>query len=369
MIPLPRATRRIAAVLVLCLPAVALAQTPAAGRGSARSKWEIELHGGASIASGSTGGTTGTLPQGQAMTAGVGFPSLRVSSWLFGDGAALFNSAIALAGRAERIAPLDAILTGPAAEYRSGAAVGFRLIRTLSSRFDAEFSVDYAPGALAVSEASATKIEATRQSFTTAYTALFSTAPSLFANRTVSSAATVEKTAGGRMFVGGGVRMHVSAGRRRAYLVGGVAMTRDAGASPGATIDSSYSFTNTAQTPFSINESEDVAIHFRSSTSVVGMAGLGFDVASWARSGLRIDARVFLGMDKIETVLDAQGTPRDGAPAGANWTPTSPAIQWSNNQDLAGQSSLSGSVSGFTTLTGSHFQAPVVVTIGYFFRF
>jgi len=78
---------------------------------------------------------------------------------------------------------------------------------------------------------------------------------------------------------------------------------------------------------------------------------------------------VFLGMDKVETVLDAQGTPHDSDPAGAVYTFTNPGIQWSGNQQSLGRSSLSGAVDGFATLTGRHFQAPVAVTVGYFFRF
>jgi hypothetical protein len=146
-------------------------------------------------------------------------------------------------------------------------------------------------------------------------------------------------------------------------------MARSTSASPGATINGSYKFTNIVAVPFTISESDDLSIRFGSSVSLLGMAGGGFDLASWTRSGIRVDARVFLGMDKIETVLDAQGTPHEATPTGANFTFTSPAIQWSNDQTGIGRSSLSGTVTGYTTLTGTHFQAPVLVTVGYFFRF
>ena len=41
------------------------------------------------------------------------FPSRQVSSWLFGDGAALLNDVAAEFGLTERISPLDAVLASP----------------------------------------------------------------------------------------------------------------------------------------------------------------------------------------------------------------------------------------------------------------
>lgn len=370
MIRFPRTTTRIAAALAVCAPTVAWAQTPSAGGVSARAKWEIDVHGGAAIASGGTGGTATALPAGEAFTTGAGFPSLRVSSWLFGDGAALFNSASALAGRSERISPLDSVLTTSSVTRRSGVTAGFRVTRALSSRFDAEFSLDYAAGGLALTGPAAAQVEKTRQSFVTAFSGLFSTSSVLFGNRAASATASLQQNAGGRLFVSGGLRMHLSNGRRHPYLAGGIAMARGAGASPRATINGSYTFTvSAAAPPFTINESDNLTIRYTSLASLLGMVGGGFDVAAWARSGIRVDARVFLGGDKVETILDAQGTPRDSDPAGAVYTFTNPAIQWSSSQQLVGRSSLSGAVSGFRTLTGTRVQTPVVVTVGCFFRF
>lgn len=352
-------TAALAVATLVSWPAIARAQ-----------KWELEVHVGAAIASGATGGTVSALPAGEAFTTGAGFPSVRVSSWLFGDGAALFNAASALAGRPERISSLDGFLGATSVNRRSGAAVGFRVTRALTSRFDAEFSLDYAASGLAMSDAAVSQIEASRQTFITAFSGLFSSTQAIFGNNSVSATASLKKNAGQRLFVSGGVLMHLSDGGRRPYVVAGVAMARDSESHPTAAIDGSYKFTtNAAVPPFTINESDHLSIGYVSKASLLGMAGFGFNVASWTGSGLRFDARVFLGTDEVETVLDAQGTPHDSNPPGAAYTFTSPALQWSSGQDAVGRSSLSGSVTGFRTLTGTRFQAPVVVTLGYFFRF
>ena len=361
---------RVALALVVCVPSIAWAQSAGASRGSTAGKWEIEIHAGGVIAGGSTGGTAATLPAGEALTTAAGSPSLRVSSWLFGDGAALFNSATALAGRTERISPIDAVLNTPSVTRQSGASVGFRLTRALTATFSAEFGLDYTQSGLAMTDAAVSQVETTRQSFVTAFNGLFGSSPAVFGNRTTNAAASLKKNAGARLFVSAGVLMHLSSGPRHPYLAGGVAMARASGASPNATINANYKFTvNASVPPFSINESDDLTIRYTSSSSVLGMIGGGFDVKSWTRSGIRFDARVFLGSDKVQTVLDAQGTPHDSDPAGAVFTFTNPGIQWSSNQQSVGRSSLSGTVDGFTTLTGTHFQAPVVVSVGYFLRF
>src|SRR5262249_35847448 len=97
---------------------------PGAPRRTDHRKWEIEVHGGWMTGNSSNSGT-GTLP-----AAGIVFPSgdppvvqagltgtsRRVSSWYFGDGAALFNSTVgAITGT--NITPLDPVLTSSATEW------------------------------------------------------------------------------------------------------------------------------------------------------------------------------------------------------------------------------------------------------------
>ena len=86
--------------------------------------WEIEVHGGGSLTSSLSGGTS-DLPDPGALLATRGAPSRRISSWFFGDGSQLLNEAAAGFGFpfppvSERITPLDSVLANPLAERQNG---------------------------------------------------------------------------------------------------------------------------------------------------------------------------------------------------------------------------------------------------------
>ena len=146
----------------LSVPVTALAQ----GGG-----WEIEVHGGGTIASTASGGTTNFPAAGAPLATLVPqFQSRRVSSWFFGDGAELANGvadglqAFAFPSAA-RITPLDSVLVDPLAERRDGGGFGFRVSRAITDRFSAEFNFDYNATPLEVPSATSSGIQATAASF------------------------------------------------------------------------------------------------------------------------------------------------------------------------------------------------------------
>jgi hypothetical protein len=72
--------------------------------------WEIEVHGGGALASALGGGTGGVPAAGAPFTSVTDFPTRRVSSWLFGDGANLLNDTLAAFDSSQEVTALD---TGP----------------------------------------------------------------------------------------------------------------------------------------------------------------------------------------------------------------------------------------------------------------
>ena len=156
-------TRWIVVVCVwLLVPVTASAQN---------SGWEVEVHGGGSLTSNPSGGTS-SLPGSEPLPPlpfGIpDAPSRRVSSWFFGDGAQLANGTAAqLQGFAfpfsARITALDSVLAGSLAERQNGGSFGFRVSRDLTPRFGVEFNVDFSSTPLDVTQA--TSIQASTESF------------------------------------------------------------------------------------------------------------------------------------------------------------------------------------------------------------
>ena len=98
---------------------------PAAAQTTDERKWEIEVHGGGVRVDKPTDATTAMPAAGEPFTTTNGRPSRYVSSWYFGDGAALRNqnaAAFTPTPLNARIVPLDSVLTGVAART---SATGF----------------------------------------------------------------------------------------------------------------------------------------------------------------------------------------------------------------------------------------------------
>ena len=170
MFPGPIAARRhVVFVCMLLLPPV-----PLFAQGSG---WKIEVHGGGAIPSSLSGGTT-ELPAGTPLvTARRWYPSRRVSSWFFGDGAELANE-VAPQFRtpfsfSDRITPLDSVLANPLAERQSGWSFGVRVSRDITPRFAAEFNLDVSSAPLEVTCAAIQGIEASAESFLQTFEGFF----------------------------------------------------------------------------------------------------------------------------------------------------------------------------------------------------
>ena len=363
--------RHLASLVCSCAGFLLFVAAPVAAQNTP--KWEIEFHAGGLATSNPTEGTTSLPPAGTAFTTVGGRPSRRVSSWSFGDGATLLNDILAAfgPGLSQRITPLNAVINAPLATRENGAAFGFRVSRAINARFTAEATVDYSRAALKMTSEAERGIEATRGTFESAFNALLATAP--VSGRTVTSTITLEEGSGGQLLTTGTVNLALrTTGHVIPYVTGGAGVVSNLGDSPAATLEGNYRFQLVGVYP--VNESDRVTLRVSlPDNDFVGVVGAGAKYLASPRWGMRVDGRVYLGSDKMETVVDASPSVSTTGPT--NPVPLSsastPAIQFSNNPPGTGpQSNLTGEpITGFSAYEGSGRRNQFTLTAGLFWRF
>lgn len=159
----PHVTGTIIGVFLSAVSGAAVAQTPA-GQPPRSPRWEVEGHGGLHAATNPTLGRVTPTPAAESFSFPPSFSSQRVSSWLFYDGAALFNAVrLNVSSRPPAIVPLNGVLARAGTHQPAGAMIGARVARRLTERAAAEFSIDITRG-VALTTATLDAIEASRAS-------------------------------------------------------------------------------------------------------------------------------------------------------------------------------------------------------------
>ena len=144
-----------------------------------------------------------------------------------------------------------------------------------------------------------------------------------------------------------------------------------------ATLVGRYRFTSSlggSGAPFEETDTVTVRSSRTFGTTVVGIVGLGWKQDLSTRSGVRFDARAYLGRNPTRIVVDARPSVTTGSPASAFVAHSSAgAIQFVNNGSVmygGQQSSLSGpALAGFETFTGTGILWQLSLTLGAFLRF
>jgi hypothetical protein len=136
---------------------------------------------------------------------------------------------------------------------------------------------------------------------------------------------------------------------------------------PSAKLTGNYRFSFGGIAPF--NESDLVTVHFAAKDKAfVGLFGGGVKYYVSPRHGLRVDARVYLGPNAIDTLVDAQPTSVPGTPPFSIFSFTTPSLVFSNM--AAVRSNLSGpALTDLKTFTGKGRELLGNLTVGYFVRF
>jgi len=358
--------RILAAGVIGLWPATADAQNTARP-----GKWTIEFYGGGAASSSSSSGTPlEAFASGETFVADSGQQSRAVSSWYFGDGAALLNQALAqaaiLAGTTiPQLAPLDSALLAPGGSRGSGGLFGVRIGRTVSSKLAIELSLERGLAQLELSDGLKNALQAGSDSFKAAFQGLLATAP--VTSIVVTSQLTMPDASNANLRIAGAAKWTLSSGGKvETYLTGGGGVVLNNGDGPSAVLNGRYTFRYF--NIFPMDETDRVVVTVtQPKTSLMGIIGAGMTYDFSASSGIRVDGRMLFNSTKDVTSLTAAPLVAAQTTTNVMSTLTSPALQFNTRTNL--RSTLSGPNDKLTLFTGSGFSRQVSVTIGIFKRF
>ena len=369
-------------LVVALVAAISLLGTSvASGQAAAPQRaWDVEFHAGGMLSTNPTNGTTALPAPGPAITTFSGAATRRVSSWYFGDGAALLNQALASIRVGGPLTSLDPVLESAFVRRRSGGSIGFRVERVLTPRLSAEFAVDDNFGSLALRGDSASGIEATRASFAPTWNRILNV-PATGGTQTVSSAATVSNRQGRQLLTTGTLLISLNtAGRARFFAALGPAVIVTLGPSPTVTLVGDYQFSLAGVTPppplplVGFHETDTVTVRSSVKNALAGVLGGGLKLALSDRWGLRVEVRDYVNRSTASTLTDATpipaalATPTSGVLSTVLMLSTNPALQFSTRSDVP--SNLSGPIiTGFKTFSGTGIESHLNITAGLFYRF
>lgn len=367
-----RACRRVLAALFVLMAASSTvsAQTPPQRPDPLKTpppperdpEWSVEFRGGFAAQSNPSTGT-GQLPLPNArVDAGAGAPAGRVvSSWLFGDGAAQWNSVFPTVP----IASLDNVMQSAAAHRPAGGTFGFTLGKRNSDHWRTDLGVDVFVSPLTFTPAAKASLEAARQSFVTAFTSVFS---SLSPD---ASATVTGPLSGGREAQVTVDETYDSRSRApwSAFVSVGAGIVLDTHG-PVATINGTANMTF-ASSIGTVLLGQNDTVRVRTNDGQfrwTAILGGGVDRRVSAHRGIRIGVHAGITTTRLTTLIDA--TPLStgsGAPIGL-------ALTNGDSGVILGRSGLPVSLSGpklanFPTFNASGLRVQVLVSAGYYFRF
>jgi hypothetical protein len=357
------AFRRKVLLALLAACAIAASTRPAAAQ---EPRWELEGYGGV-VAARTAGEGTRTLPPAGAplVTSSPIFPTRQVPSWFFGDGATLLNDVNGEFGVAARIVPLDAAFS-PLLSSRVPVA-GARVRRRLNDRLSLEIGVDAFTRSEDRSSGLAAAVESTRASFRTAFTGLLGSGP--FLGVAVDAAGSTVSEVGRREIATTGaiVARFSPWGSFVPYATFGGGVVTGFGALPSATLEGRYRFSILGEVP--IDETDRVSLRYSRRAAFVAVLGGGLQRALSSRWSVRVDARMLLGPDTTQIVLDATPASLRSGPSGFVESFTNPAVQFSNDPSTGRRSTLGDpALSGVEVFSGG-LQTRTLVTVGIVRRF
>jgi hypothetical protein len=201
------------------------------------------------------------------------------------------------------------------------------------------------------------------------WNALIATGSGIFLSPSVSSTSTLAtKTTSRETSVTGAVNFALrSNGRLVPYATAGAGVLVRSGDLPTATLTGNYQFRFLGLAPF--NESDVVNVHFTAKERTpVGLLGGGVKYALSPRQGLRVDIRMHLSLNSIDTLVDARPSAVFGNPTFSIPSATTPSLVFSNTS--ATRSNLTGpAITDLKTFTGSGLDVRANLTVGYVVRF
>jgi hypothetical protein len=228
-----------------------------------------------------------------------------------------------------------------------------------------EFSADLGMEPLGFDAEALERIEDSRASFVTAFTALNNSTPTLMPNPTVSAAANVV-SGGRRLVTTGAVQFRAPGTGLRPFAVVGAGIMTPIGGDTTLELVGQYRLSTPSGNVF--DETDRMILRYRTSSSFVVLAGLGYTGDLSPRSGWRAELRVMFGSLALETTLDTQPEISVTTPTGAAiLNGTNPGLQFATNGLRTNLSAPA--LQGFAALSASGRTTVWVASGGYYWRF
>ena len=354
--------------LVAMTPALARAQTPASrAPEQATRRWELEGYGGFSLGRFTSGGELSLPAPGDPIaTSSPVFPSWSVPSWLFGDGSAFLNNAVADFGLSNRITPLDEWLRPVGTNDAGSFLAGIRFRKALSHPWSVEFGLEVSARSVSVSDDQVAGFDATASTFRATFTELLSTGP--FVSPVVDASATAASGTQTDVTITTALNYAMKPfGSWEPYGLFGGGVVLPAGSAMTAAVSGRYRFLIGGTVP--IDETDTLTMRYRGRVTFVAVAGGGVRRAVTDRWGLRIDARLLAGPATNVVAVDATPAMVTGTPAGFIESFTYPNLQFSNNASTNRRSTLgSPSLDDVVVFKGG-WQLRGRATVGLYFLF
>jgi hypothetical protein len=368
----------VAALLVL-IPAITSAQTPPSSRSTRpprrQPRWEIAVYGGAVI--------PGVPVQGVSAVPGVnplfatvnGSASLSrsVPSWFFASGANLFNQVATLqAPTGARMTTLDQVVFATSSNPGNGWSVGARVSRALNPRASIEGTFEYSSSRLRLLKSVPAAVEATRASFVTAWTDLFSRDPVTFQNPTVTATSALQEEKAHQIVANGALVINILTRRQNTpYVTAGAGVMSSGGGSTSVALVGRYTTTLNGTAP--IDETDRLTLRYRVDPTVVAVTvGIGLKRMMGERWGIRVEMSEQLSSNPLTYLATASPQlvlTSTASQQGAAATPRFTSLQLSNIANSPIQSSLGGSLDGVKTFTATGMESRLSFTGGIFWRF
>jgi hypothetical protein len=325
------------------------------------SKWDISFHGSMVLFSNASTGDSHTPAPGPTFILADGATASRyVSSWYFGDGAALLNQVLTQRGLTARVLAMDRPPGWPVTGYSRGE-VGGRIARHLKGPIWFEAGVDIGLDGVGFDADAQDRIEATRASFETAFAALATSAASVITSSTVTSTATLD-SGGRRLLVSGVVQYRGNERPLRPVFFGGVGVSSSIGPPATLTLTGTYRFTTPAQAV--IEETDTMRLSYETSNSIVWIFGGGFMHDLSRSSAYRVEVRLRGGATKFSANLEAEPSRVTASPGGVVvLNATNPGLQFSSSPSIT--PNLSSARPGFSAFDGEGPPFQLVVSAYY----
>jgi hypothetical protein len=144
-------------------------------------------------------------------------------------------------------------------------------------------------------------------------------------------------------------------------------MRMDQGTKPSVHLVADYHLTGAGGEPY--HSTDTVTLRHESRPTGLLALGGGLKHDFSARSGLRVEGRFTVAVNRMNSVLDATPSSSTGTPAGVSvLNATNPGLQFSSVSGIS--SNLSGPpIAGFVAFTGSGPRMQATLSVGYFRRF